>query len=76
MPMMHIKPIKKFNPPYKPAISEYPIGEDIERPTAFKNDVYPNSNALRNGSSNAHKPMTPYTTAISNKYSLINQINL
>ena len=29
-------PKHKFKPPYNPAISEYPNGDVIERPTAFK----------------------------------------
>ena len=36
MPTRHIIPRHRFKPPYIPAISEYPNGEVIERPTAFK----------------------------------------
>jgi len=50
IPTKHIIPIQRFNPPYMPAISEYPSGDDIESPTASRNDGYPNSNALNIGS--------------------------
>ena len=43
IPTKHIIPIQRFNPPYMPAISEYPSGDDIESPTASRNDGYPNS---------------------------------
>ena len=36
IPTRHIMPKHKFKPPYNPAISEYPNGDVIERPTAFK----------------------------------------
>ena len=75
IPTRHIMPKHKFKPPYNPAISEYPNGDVIERPTAFKKLGYPSSRAPSKGSNIAQTPIRAYIDAINNKYNLIIQIN-
>ena len=75
IPTRHIMPKHKFKPPYNPAISEYPNGDVIERPTAFKKLGYPSSRAPSKGSNIAQTPIKAYINAINNKYNLIIQIN-
>ena len=47
----------RLRPPYKPAISEYPISDEILSPTASKKEGIPVSNAPRRGSNIAHTPI-------------------
>jgi hypothetical protein len=58
IPIKHIKPIPRLRPPYKPAISEYPISDEILSPTASKKEGIPVSNAPRRGSNIAHTPIS------------------
>ena len=57
MPIKHPIPRQRFKPPYRPAISLYPISEAIFKPTASKKEGKSISRAPKTGSNIAQIPI-------------------